>query len=80
MGGADNDPIIRKALAIGADDAVRINMNPTDALATATQISTYAKENGFDLVFTGKETINYNGSQVGGMMAEMDLPFVSIAK
>jgi electron transfer flavoprotein beta subunit len=44
------------------------------------QIATYAKENDFDLVLTGKETINYNGSQVGGMIAEaMDAPFVSLA-
>jgi electron transfer flavoprotein beta subunit len=80
VGTAENDPTIRKALAIGADDAVRINMNPTDALATATQISTYAKENGYDLVFTGKETIDYNGSQLGGMIAaQMDLPYISYA-
>ena len=49
VGGADNDPTIRKALAIGADDAVRINMEPTDALGVAKQIADYAKENAFDM-------------------------------
>ena len=80
VGTNQDDAIIRKALAIGADDAVRIDANPTDAYFVAMQIAEYAKENGFDMVLTGKETINYNGSQVGGMISEaMDLPFVSLA-
>lgn len=80
VGTATDDPIIRKALAIGADAAVRIDADPTDAYFTAMQIAEYAKTNEFDLVLTGKETINYNGSQVGGMLAEaLDLPFVSLA-
>ena len=80
VGTAGDDSVIRKALAIGADDAVRIDADPTDAYYTAAQIASYAKANGFDLVLTGKETINYNGSQVGGMIAEeLDLPFVSLA-
>lgn len=80
VGEADTDPTIRKALAIGADDAVRINTNPTDALATAQQIANYAKENGFDMILCGKETIDYNGSQVGGMIAAiLDQPFISNA-
>lgn len=80
VGGADNDPTIRKALAIGADDAVRVNMEPTDALAVAKQIADYAKENAFDMVLCGKETIDYNGSQVGGMVAAfLDQPFISNA-
>jgi electron transfer flavoprotein beta subunit len=80
VGSAADEAIIRKALAIGADDAVRIDADPTDAYYTAVQIAEYAKSNGFDLVLTGKETINYNGSQVAGMIAEsMDLPFVSLA-
>lgn len=81
VGTAADDAVIRKALAIGADDAVRIDAEPTDAYFTAMQIAEYAKANGFDLVLTGKETINYNGSQVGGMIAEaMDVPFVSLAE
>ncbi|MEQ8909064.1 MAG: electron transfer flavoprotein subunit beta/FixA family protein [Vicingaceae bacterium] len=80
VGGADNDPTIRKALAIGADEAVRIDHNPKDALATAQQIANYAKENDFDMVLCGKETIDYNGSQVPGMIAALlDQPYVSNA-
>lgn len=80
VGTAADDSIIRKALAIGADNAVRVNMESKDAYSTAFQIADYAKANGFDLVLTGKETINYNGSQIGGMVAEvMDVPYVSIA-
>lgn len=80
VGGADTEPIIRKALAIGADDAVRVDAAPTDALYVAKQIAAYAKEHGFDIILTGKETIDYNGSQLGGMIAELlDLPYVSLA-
>ena len=79
VGTAADDPVIRKALAIGADSAVRIDANPSEAYFTATQISAYAKDQSFDLVLLGKETINYNGSQVGGMLAQqLDLPFVSV--
>jgi electron transfer flavoprotein beta subunit len=80
VGNVADEAIIRKALAIGADDAVRINAEPLDAYFTAFQITEYAKENNFDLILTGKETINYNGSQVAGMIAEaLDVPFVSLA-
>lgn len=80
VGTVADEAIIRKALAIGADDAVRIDAEPKDAYYAAMQIAQYAKENNFDLVLTGKETINYNGSQVGGMLAEaLDLPFISLA-
>ena len=80
VGAVADEAVIRKALAIGADEAVRIDADPKDAFFTAFQISTYAKINAFDLILTGKETINYNGSQVGGMIAEsLDIPFVSLA-
>lgn len=80
VGNAADEAIIRKALAIGADDAVRIDMEPKDAFNVAMQIAEYAKSNAFDLILTGKETINYNGSQVAGMIAEaLDLPLVSLA-
>lgn len=80
VGGPADDAVIRKALAIGADDAVRIDAEANDAYFTAFQIANYAKENGFDIVLTGKETINYNGSQIGGMIAELlNQPFVSLA-
>jgi electron transfer flavoprotein beta subunit len=80
VGDASNDPIIRKALAIGADEAVRVDAADTDALFVAQQIAAYAKENGYNMVLTGKETINYNGGQVGGMVAElMGWPYISNA-
>lgn len=80
VGGAADDAVIRKALAIGADEAVRIDAPATDAYYTAMQIAAYAKTKSFDLILTGKETIDYNGSQVGGMLAEaLDLPYVAIA-
>ena len=80
VGGAADDAVIRKALAIGADDAVRVDVEPKDAYSAAMQIASYAKENAYDLVLTGKETINYNGSQFGGMLAEgLDIPFISLA-
>lgn len=81
VGTATDDPTIRKALAIGANDAVRIDAEPTDAYFVAKQIAEYAKDNGFDIVLTGKETINYNGAQLGGMIAEfLNQPYVSLAE
>ena len=78
VGPATNDTVIRKGLAIGADDAVRININPESAMNVAKQIAEYAKAESFDIVFLGKESIDYNGSSVGAMVAEyLDLPFVS---
>jgi len=80
VGLADADPIIRKALAIGADDAVRVDAEGPDSYFVSEQIANYAKANNYDLVMMGKETINYNGSSVGAMVAGLlDLPFVSLA-
>ena len=80
VGGADCEPIIRKALALGGDEAIRINSEESDSFYVASQIAHIAKEGQYDLVFTGKETIDYNGSSIGGMVAEfLDLPFVSHA-
>jgi electron transfer flavoprotein beta subunit len=80
VGPVENEAMIRKALAIGADDAVRIDADPADAYFVAEQIAGYAKDKGFDLVLAGKETIDYNGSLVGGMIAELlSMPFVSLA-
>ena len=80
VGGADNDPIIRKALALGGDEAYRVNADSTDSYFIAAQIAEVAKQGGYELVFTGKETIDYNGSSIGGMVAELlDLPYVSLA-
>lgn len=81
VGPKDNETVvIHKALAIGADDAVRIDADPADAFFVASQIAAYAKDQNYDLIFTGKETIDYNGSNIGGMVAELlDLPYVSLA-
>jgi electron transfer flavoprotein beta subunit len=80
VGSLSDEAIMRKALAIGADNAVRIDADPKDAYFTAVQIANYAKTNTFDLILTGKETINYNGSQVAGMIAEiLDFPLISQA-
>lgn len=80
VGGADYEPIMRKALAIGADDAVRIDANESDSLYVAKEIANYAKGKGYDIVFCGKETISFNGSVVPGMLAELlDMPYVALA-
>lgn len=80
VGDPSNDVVIRKALAIGADDAVRINTEATNSGVVAANIAAYAKENGYDIVFSGKETIDFNSSEVGPMIAEhMGLPFISYA-
>lgn len=80
VGGADYDPIIRKALALGGDEAIRVNADSQDSFFIASQIAAVAKEGGYDLVLTGKETIDYNGSSVPGMVAELlDAAFVSLA-
>jgi len=80
VGPATNDTVIRKGLAIGADDAVRINSEPKSALYIAKQIAEYARPENFDLLFCGKESIDYNGSEVAAMVAEfLDLPFISNA-
>ena len=80
VGPAANDAIIRKGLAIGAEKAIRIEADPQSALFVAKQIAGHAKAENYDIIFLGKETIDYNGSEVGGMIAELlDLPFISYA-
>jgi electron transfer flavoprotein beta subunit len=79
-GPAANEVNIRKALAIGADDAVRVDHEPDLSDNVAHQIAAYAKDQNYDLILTGKETIDFNGSSVGAMIAEiLDLPFISLA-
>lgn len=78
VGGADAEPIIRKALALGGDEAFRINAEPSESYFVASQIAEIAK--GYDLVLLGKETIDYNGGAVGGMLAELlDAPYIANA-
>ena len=81
VGESQTDPTIRKALAIGADDAVRINAAPRDAYYVAYQIAEYAKTQDFDMILCGRESIDYNGSQVAAMIGEfLDIPSISIIK
>ncbi|PWS33423.1 electron transfer flavoprotein subunit beta/FixA family protein [Pedobacter paludis] len=81
VGEASNDPTIRKALAIGADDAVRVNAVPRDAYFVAKQIAEYAKDKDFNIILTGRESIDYNGNQVAAMVGEfLDIPSISIIK
>jgi len=80
VGLADCDPIIRKALALGGDEAIRVNADNSDSYYIAAQIAEVAKQGAYDLVLTGKETIDYNGSSIGGMVAELiDAPYLSLA-
>ncbi len=81
VGESSTEPTIRKALAIGADDAVRVNAAPRDAYFTAFQIAEYVKSNDFNIILTGRESIDYNGAQVAAMIGEfLNIPSVSIIK
>jgi electron transfer flavoprotein beta subunit len=78
VGPAANDPVIRKALAIGADDAVRIDTDAIDAMQVAQEIANYAKDQSYDIIFTGRESIDYNGGMVPNLIgAILDIPAVS---
>ena len=80
VGTADCDPVIRKALALGGDEAIRVNTDSIDSYSIAAQIAAVAKEGGYDLILTGKETIDYNGASVPGFISELlDIPYVSLA-
>ena len=80
VGGADTEPIIRKALALGGDEAIRINNITTDSFIVAQEIAAIAKEGAYDLIFTGKETIDFNSASVGSMLcALLDQNFISAA-
>ncbi len=81
VGEATTEATIRKALATGADDAVRVNAVPRDAWFVAHQIANYAKDKNFDLILTGRESIDYNGSQVAAFVGELlGIPSVATAK
>ncbi len=80
VGGPDCDVIIRKALALGGDEAIRINTESGDPFFVASQIAAIAKDAGYDLILAGKETIDFNGAAVGGMLAGLlELPYISLA-
>ena len=69
VGGPETEPTIRKCLAIGADNAIRVNADPIDSFAVAQEIAAVAKSGGYDLVIAGRESIDYNGGMVPGMIA-----------
>lgn len=69
VGGPDTEPTLRKALAIGANEAIRVNANPTDGFFVAKQLAEIIKNGGYDLVIAGKESLDYNGGMVPGMVA-----------
>ncbi|HPS63781.1 MAG TPA: electron transfer flavoprotein subunit beta/FixA family protein [Bacteroidales bacterium] len=78
VGLIDSEPTIRKALAIGADDAIRVNAAPTDAYFVAAQLANVLRKEPYDLVLCGIESSDHNGSMVGGMLAEfLGYPSVS---
>lgn len=78
VGSVSAEPTIRKGLAIGADDAIRINLDGADSVMVAAELAAVIKNEAFDVIFCGIESSDYNGSAVGGMLAELlDLPSVS---
>jgi electron transfer flavoprotein beta subunit len=80
VGGASVEPIMRKAFALGGDEGIRINADSSDSSFIAAQIANLVQEGGYDVVFTGKETIDYNGSSIGAMVAGItDFAYISLA-
>jgi electron transfer flavoprotein beta subunit len=78
VGEAETEVVIRKCLAIGADDAIRVNAEPTDAFFVAEQIAAVARETTYDLILMGRESIDYNGGQVHGIVGELlGIPSIS---
>ena len=71
VGGPETEPTLRKALAIGADEAIRVNTPATDGFSVAKQLANVVKEGGYDLVIGGRESIDYNGGMVPGMIAKL---------
>lgn len=78
VGGAETEPTIRKALAIGADEAIRVNAEPKDSFFVAEQIANVARDGGYDLILMGRESIDFNGGMVHGIVGELlGLPSIS---
>lgn len=71
VGGPETEPTLRKALAIGADEAIRVNAEPVDGFFVAKQLANVVQEGGFDLIIAGRESIDYNGGMVPGMLATL---------
>jgi electron transfer flavoprotein beta subunit len=80
VGKADTEPVIRKALALGGDEAIRIDADSNDPYETANYIAEYAQSIGYDLILCGKESIDYNNGAVGAMLAELlDTDYIGFA-
>lgn len=78
VGAATTEPTIRKALAIGADEAIRVNAEPTDGFFVAQQLAEVVKNGNYDLVIAGRESIDYNGGMVPGILATLlDMNFIN---
>lgn len=78
VGEVETEPTLRKALAIGADDAIRVNAFPKDSQFVAEQIAAIAKQNNYDLIMMGRESIDFNGGMVHGMVGELlGIPSIS---
>ncbi|MFT5103704.1 MAG: electron transfer flavoprotein beta subunit, partial [Candidatus Latescibacterota bacterium] len=71
VGGPETEPTLRKALAIGADEAIRVNTQPTDGYSVAKQLAQIVNDEGYDLIIGGRESIDYNGGMVPGMLAKL---------
>lgn len=79
VGEADCEPVIRKALAMGANEAYRVDAQPINAIFVAQQIAQHAKDNSYDLILTGRESIDYNGGMVQGLVAEiLNYPIINV--
>jgi len=79
IGEADCEPVIRKALAMGANEAFRVDAQPINAMFVAHQIAHHAKDNSYDLILTGRESIDYNGGMVQGLIAEiLSYPIINV--
>jgi electron transfer flavoprotein beta subunit len=78
VGPVSSEPTIRKALAIGADEAARVNAEPADAYFTAVQLAEVVKKEQYDIILCGIESSDFNGSLTGGMLAEfLGIPSIS---
>lgn len=71
VGGTETEPTLRKALAIGADNAIRVNTEAKDGFQVAKELAKVAKDGAYDLIIAGRESIDYNGGMVPGMMAKI---------
>jgi len=69
VGTKSTEPTLRKALAVGADDAIRVDAEAKDAYFVAKQLAEVAGD--YDVILAGIEASDYNGSAVGGMLAEI---------